>query len=29
VATKVLLPVGAKVDMLVQDRDALIAWGHL
>ena len=29
VATKVLLPVGAKVDMVVQDRDALIAWGHL
>jgi muramoyltetrapeptide carboxypeptidase len=29
VQTKVLLPVGAKVDMVVQGRDALIAWGHI
>lgn len=29
VQTKVLLPVGAKVDMVVQGRDALLAWGHI
>ena len=29
VQTKVLLPVGAKVDLVVQGRDALIAWGHM
>jgi muramoyltetrapeptide carboxypeptidase len=29
VPTKVLLPVGAKVDMVVQGRDALLAWGHV
>jgi muramoyltetrapeptide carboxypeptidase len=29
VPTKVLLPVGAKVDLVVQGRDALMAWGHL
>jgi muramoyltetrapeptide carboxypeptidase len=29
VATKVLLPVGAKVDLVVQGRDALMAWGHI
>ena len=29
VQTKVLLPVGAKVDMAVQGRDALMAWGHV
>jgi muramoyltetrapeptide carboxypeptidase len=29
VQTKVLLPVGAKVDLVLQDRDVLIAWGHL
>jgi muramoyltetrapeptide carboxypeptidase len=29
VATKVLLPVGASVDLSVQGRDALIFWGHL
>lgn len=29
VPTKVLLPVGAKVDMVVQGRDALMAWGHV
>jgi muramoyltetrapeptide carboxypeptidase len=29
VQTKVLLPVGAKVDLVVQDRDALMAWGHV
>ena len=28
VATKVLLPVGAKVDLVVQGRDALLLWGH-
>ncbi len=29
VSTKVLLPVGAKVDMAVEGRDALMVWGHL
>ena len=29
VQTKVLLPVGAKVDLVQQGRDALMAWGHL
>jgi len=29
VATKVLLPVGASVDMQVEGRDVLMAWGHL
>lgn len=29
VPTKVLLPMGAKVDLVLQGRDALIAWGHL
>ena len=29
VPTKVLLPVGAKVDLEVQGRDALMAWGHV
>ena len=29
VATKVLLPVGAKTDLLVEGRDALLFWGHL
>jgi muramoyltetrapeptide carboxypeptidase len=28
VQTKVLLPVGAKVDLLVEGRDALMLWGH-
>lgn len=28
VATKVLLPVGASVDLSVDDRDALLFWGH-
>jgi len=28
VATKVILPVGAKTDLLVQGRDALLFWGH-
>ena len=27
VPTKVLLPVGHQVDLLVQDRDALLFWG--
>jgi muramoyltetrapeptide carboxypeptidase len=29
VATKVVLPVGAKTDLLVEDRDALLFWGHV
>lgn len=29
VATKVLLPVGAPVDLLVEGNDALLLWGHL
>jgi len=29
VQTKVLLPVGAKVDLQIQDRDVLMLWGHL
>ncbi len=29
VATKILLPVGAKTDLAVQGRDVLLAWGHL
>lgn len=29
VVTKVLLPVGAKVDLACQDRDALLVWGHI
>lgn len=29
VPTKVLLPVGAKVELAVQARDALMVWGHL
>jgi muramoyltetrapeptide carboxypeptidase len=29
VQTKVLLPVGAKVDLVLQGRDVLMAWGHL
>ena len=28
VETKVLLPVGAKVDLVTQGRDALMVWGH-
>jgi muramoyltetrapeptide carboxypeptidase len=28
VATKVILPVGAKTDLLVEGRDALLYWGH-
>lgn len=28
VQTKVLLPVGAQVDMVVEDRDALVMWKH-
>jgi muramoyltetrapeptide carboxypeptidase len=28
VATKVLLPVGAKTDLVVEGRDALMVWGH-
>ena len=29
VPTKVLLPVGAKVDLVSQDRDSLLVWGHV
>lgn len=29
VQTKVLLPVGAKVDLLLEERDVLLAWGHI
>lgn len=29
VQTKVLLPVGARVDLVVEKRDALLTWGHL
>ena len=29
VATKVLLPVGAKVDLVNEGRDALMVWGHI
>ena len=29
VPTKVLLPVGAKVELAVQGRDALMVWGHV
>ena len=29
VPTKVLLPVGAKVDLVVEGRDALMVWGHI
>ena len=28
VPTKVVLPIGAKVDVLAEGRDALIVWGH-
>lgn len=29
VPTKVLLPVGARVDLVTEGRDALIVWGHI
>ncbi len=29
VPTKVLLPVGAKVDLVTEGRDALMVWGHI
>jgi muramoyltetrapeptide carboxypeptidase len=29
VATKVMLPFGAKADLVVEGRDALLLWGHL
>jgi muramoyltetrapeptide carboxypeptidase len=29
VQTKVLLPVGAKVDLRVEGRDAMVLWGHV
>lgn len=29
VPTKVMLPVGAKVDLMVEGRDALLFWGHI
>jgi muramoyltetrapeptide carboxypeptidase len=28
VQTKVLLPVGAKIDLMIEGRDALMVWGH-
>jgi muramoyltetrapeptide carboxypeptidase len=28
VPTKVLLPVGARCDLLVEGRDVLLVWGH-
>jgi len=28
VPTKVVLPVGAKVTLAVEDRDAFLLWGH-
>ena len=29
VPTKVLLPVGARVDLVTEGRDALMVWGHV
>jgi muramoyltetrapeptide carboxypeptidase len=29
VSTKVLLPVGAKVDLMTEERNALMVWGHI
>ena len=29
IPTKVLLPVGAKVDLVTEGRDALMVWGHI
>ena len=29
VPTKILLPVGAKVDLAAEDRDAFLVWGHI
>lgn len=29
VATKVILPVGARTDLIVEERDALLFWGHI
>jgi muramoyltetrapeptide carboxypeptidase len=29
VATKVLLPIGAKVDLATAGRDAFLVWGHV
>ena len=29
VATKVLVPFGAKVDLVLKGRDAMLAWGHI
>ncbi len=29
VQTKVLLPVGAKIDLVTENRDALMVWGHI
>jgi muramoyltetrapeptide carboxypeptidase len=29
VATRICLPVGAKVDLLVEGRDAMLVWGHI
>jgi muramoyltetrapeptide carboxypeptidase len=29
VATKVLLPIGAKLDLATEGRDAFLVWGHV
>jgi muramoyltetrapeptide carboxypeptidase len=29
VPTKVLLPIGAKVDLATEGRDAFLVWGHI
>lgn len=29
VQTKVLLPIGAKIDLVTENRDALMVWGHI
>jgi muramoyltetrapeptide carboxypeptidase len=29
VSTKVLLPIGAKVDLATEGRDAFLVWGHI
>ncbi len=29
VPTKVMLPVGARVDLVTEGRDALMVWGHI
>jgi muramoyltetrapeptide carboxypeptidase len=29
VTTKVLLPIGAKIDLATEGRDAFLVWGHI